>query len=163
MAKRKRRKRNRLKQLVNERQSDRIVPMSDLLAGKGGISESGRELLQEVFSAVMASPCEAELIEEARGYGYPLKKILGFYIALHESYDPADFAGIDHPFLDGSDFVTGTRAILENLKDVKTWDDIAGFIEYYRHPRELDDESLLIPPDIVSLIVDRRMIQSIAG
>ena len=71
--------------------------MSDLLSGKGGISESGRELLKEVFDAVMASPCEAELIAEARGYGYPLKKIVDFYIALNESFDPADFAGIEKP------------------------------------------------------------------
>ena len=33
-----------------------------------------------------------------------------------------------------------TRNILENLKSVETWEDFAPFLEYWRVPREADDE-----------------------
>ena len=130
------------------------VTVADMLSGKVDMTSQAREGLQKIVDSVFSTP-EASLIEEARGYGYALKKILDFYIGEHEDYNPADY-------MDDSDLENGMQNNLDFLKQVETWDDFSPFLEELFLADEADeadeaDGNLWVPPEMLSLIIVKRM------
>ena len=155
-------KKRKLKNLMKQTDDDRLIPLSALLSGAYPISASVREDIQNTLDAVMATSCEVILIEEARGYGYPLKNLVDFYLqSFQQTLDaPEGFADIDEPFSEGIDLETGTRQNIEYLKSVETWEDFQPVMDSMQEPRA-SDEPLLVPPDMISLIVDKRMLHAL--
>ena len=151
MAKPKRRKKKKstglLRQMARPKQPDgnRIV-FADIFAGKTEMTEAGVERVKAVWNDVTtASP--ADLVTEARGYGYPLQSLVSFYVEKHQAWqEQAE-----------SDDFDGLQGNIDYLKSVETWEDFEPIIEGLEG---LPPEGMhpCVPLDLASLIIDKRML-----
>ena len=149
MAKR-RKKRKRtglLKQMARPALPDeKRFTFSEIFEGKTEMTDEGVEMVKGVWETVTTTS-PFDLVTEARGYGYPLKSLVEFYIKTHEKWKGQADDDDDFEELQGN---------IDYLKDVETWDDFEPIMEGLEgEPPE--GIYPCVPVDLVTLIVDRRI------
>ena len=151
----KRRKKTRrggfLRDLKSPKLNEEWYSLADIIAGNVGESQEVVENCTKVFEEIMATP-EADLIKEARGYGYPLADVVDFYLNLHiEDSDPEGY--------DPKTFEQHRQENIAFFKSVKSWEDFEVVLRTMEDLPPADADAVpLVPVDMFGLIHDKRMI-----
>ena len=88
MAKRRKKKKRTglLKQMPRPvMQDEEKFTYSEIFEGKASIPPEGVERIKGVWNEVTTTS-PFDLVNEARGYGYPLKSLVSFYIEKHQGW-----------------------------------------------------------------------------
>ena len=148
----KRRKKKKRTGLLNQMarpvmQDEKKFTYAEIFEGKASIPPEGVERIKDVWESVTATSPDA-LVTEARGYGYPLKSLVNFYIEVHQEWiqttdDPADFDGL--------------QGNIDYLKSVESWEDFEPLMEGLEGAPP-ENAPPCVPTDLVDLIIDKRML-----
>ena len=127
-------------------QDEKIFTFAEIFEGKTQMTPEGVEMVKGFWGAVTTTS-PFDLVTEARGYGYPLKLLVEFYIKTHEKWKGQADDDDDFDELQGN---------IDFLKEVETWEDFEPMME------GLEGEPPAgvypcVPVDLVNLIVDRRI------